>query len=59
MEINQILKNLKEDKISIEEAENELKKHQYEDIGYAKIDHDRKERVGVAEVIFCEGLAIK
>lgn len=55
MEIYQILKNLKEGKISIEEAENELKKHQYEDIGYAKIDHERKERVGVAEVIFCEG----
>lgn len=55
MEIYQILKNLKEGKISIEEAENELKKHQYEDIGYAKIDHARKERVGVAEVIFCEG----
>lgn len=55
MEISQILKNFKENKISIEEAEQELRNNQYEDIGYAKIDHDRKERVGVAEVIFCEG----
>lgn len=27
----------------------------YEDLGYAKIDSERKERTGQAEVIFCEG----
>ncbi len=27
----------------------------YQDLGYAKIDHDRKQRTGTAEVVFCQG----
>ena len=52
MEIKEILENLKENKLSIEQAEKEIKNNQYEDLGFAKIDHNRKERIGVAEVIF-------
>ena len=44
MEIKEILENLKENKLSIEQAEKEIKNNQYEDLGYAKIDHNRKER---------------
>lgn len=55
MEIKEILKQLKENNISIEQAEKEIKKNQYEDLGYAKIDHNRKERVGESEVVFCQG----
>lgn len=29
--------------------------HNYEDMGFAKIDTDRKERTGFPEVVFCEG----
>ena len=29
----------------------------YEDLGFAKIDHDRKQRPGEAEVVFCQGKA--
>ena len=29
----------------------------YEDLGFAKIDHDRKQRSGEAEVVFCQGKA--
>ena len=54
MEIKEILENLKENKLSIEQAEKEIKNNQYEDLGFAKIDHNRKERIGVAEVIFCQ-----
>ena len=54
MEIKEILENLKEDKLSIEQAEKEIKNNQYEDLGYAKIDHNRKERAGVGEVVFCQ-----
>ena len=54
MEIKEILENLKENKISIEQAEKEIKNNQYEDLGYAKIDHNRKERSGVGEVVFCQ-----
>ena len=54
MEIREILKQLKENKISIEQAEKEIQNNQYEDLGYAKIDHNRKERAGVGEVVFCQ-----
>ena len=46
MEIKQILEKLVNDEFTIEEAENKIKNNQYEDLGYAKIDHNRKERVG-------------
>lgn len=55
MEIYDILNELKNDHISLEEAEEAIKKNQYEDLGYAKIDHNRKERSGNAEVVFCQG----
>ncbi len=54
MEIKEILEQLKENKLSIEQAEKELQKNQYEDLGFAKIDHNRKERVGKGEVVFCQ-----
>ena len=55
MEIKEILEKLKQDKISIEEAEKEIKNNGYEDLGYAKIDHNRKKRQGTSEVVFCQG----
>ena len=55
MEIKEILEKLKENKITIEDAEKEIKNNQYEDLGYAKIDHNRKERSGTSEVVFCQG----
>lgn len=54
MEIKEILEQLKENKLSVEQAEEEIKKNQYEDLGYAKIDHNRRERAGIGEVIFCQ-----
>ena len=55
MEVKEILENLKENKITIEEAEIALKNNQFEDLGFAKIDHNRKERTGIGEVVFCQG----
>lgn len=55
MEIKQILEKLKNNEITIEQAEIEIKNNQYEDLGYAKIDNNRKERVGASEVVFCQG----
>ncbi len=54
MQIKQILEQLKNNEISIEQAENQIKNNQYEDLGYAKIDHNRKERSGESEVVFCQ-----
>lgn len=55
MEIKEILESLKENKMTLEEAEKEIRNNQYEDLGYAKIDHNRKERSGASEVVFCQG----
>lgn len=42
-------------KITTSEAAERLKNLSYEDIGYARIDHDRSERQGFPEVIFGQG----
>ncbi|MDO4943387.1 MAG: nickel pincer cofactor biosynthesis protein LarB [Lachnospiraceae bacterium] len=55
MEIKEILKKLQNRELSLDQAEKEIIRHNYEDLGYAKIDHDRKERAGVSEVVFCQG----
>lgn len=55
MEVKEILEQLQENKITLEQAEKEIKNSNYEDLGYAKIDHDRKLRTGVSEVVFCQG----
>ncbi len=53
--MREILEQLRDGRISLEEAEERLKSDLYENLGYARIDHDRKERVGRAEVVFCQG----
>lgn len=53
MGIKEILEKFQKNEISIEEAEKNLKNNNYEDLGYAKVDHNRKERSGNSEVIFC------
>lgn len=55
MEIHEILKRVKDGQMEMEEAENLLKKLPYEDLGYAKLDHHRKERSGFGEVVYCAG----
>lgn len=55
MGIKQILELLKDNKITIEQAEKKIKNSNYEDLGYAKIDHNRKVRTGNSEVVFCQG----
>lgn len=51
-EVREILTNLKEGRISVEEAAQQLKLQPFEDLGYANIDHHRKIRQGAAEVIY-------
>ena len=55
MKIIEILKRLKDNEITIEQAEREIQNSNYEDLGYAKIDHNRKLRTGTSEVVFCQG----
>lgn len=53
MQLNELLTAVKEGKMSVEQAKNELSKPSYEDIGIAKIDHHRKLRRGFNEAVFC------
>jgi NCAIR mutase (PurE)-related protein len=55
MDIHELLLKVKNDEIDIKEAEAELKKLPYEDLGFAKLDHHRLLRSGFGEVIYCSG----
>ena len=55
MDIHKLLEQVKKDEISLQEAEELLKKLPYEDLGYAKLDHHRSLRSGFGEVVFCQG----
>lgn len=57
MKIEQILEQVQHGTLSIEEAKLQLKTNTFEEMGYAKLDTDRKNRTGFAEVIFCSGKA--
>ncbi|MBF0555721.1 MAG: nickel pincer cofactor biosynthesis protein LarB [Nitrospirae bacterium] len=53
--IKTLLVSLQNGQISVDDALNKLKHLPYEDIEFAKIDHHRQLRGGIAEVIFGEG----
>lgn len=55
MDIHDMLLKLKNGEISVEDAEIEIKKAPFVDIGIAKIDTHRKVRQGCAEVVYGEG----
>lgn len=50
-----ILGQVRDQKISIEEALVKLRMEPFEDLGYAKLDHQRGLRQGIAEVIYGAG----
>lgn len=50
-----ILKKIRDGKIDIETAVDQLKNLSYIDLGCAKLDTNRELRVGYPEVIFCQG----
>ena len=53
----EILENVKNGKISVEEAESYFSQAPYEELGYAKLDIHREIRSGFQEVVFCSGKA--
>lgn len=54
MDIKEILEKFQNNELTLEQAEKQIKNNNYEDLGYAKIDHNRKERTGESEVVFCQ-----
>lgn len=57
MDTSELLLKVKNGEISINEAKQILRRKPFEDMGYAKLDTNRKLRTGFAEVIFCAGKA--
>lgn len=57
-EVNRLLKAVKADKISIEEAVGIIEGMPYKDLGFAKIDNERESRVGYPEVVYCAGKTV-
>jgi NCAIR mutase (PurE)-related protein len=55
MEIRKLLKELKDGRISVDDAERQLKTAPFDDLGYALTDHHRRIRNGCPEVIYCAG----
>ncbi|MTI79569.1 MAG: nickel pincer cofactor biosynthesis protein LarB [Firmicutes bacterium] len=53
--IKSILENVKDSKLSVDDALLKLRHLPYEDLGFVKIDHHRNLRRGFAEVIYCAG----
>ena len=50
-----LLQDVKEENVNIDSAVQTLKELPYHDMGFAKIDTHRHLRLGVPEVIFCQG----
>ncbi len=55
MDIEKLLLDVKSGAVSIDSAQEQLKKLPYEDLGFAKLDHHRKLRKGFGEVVYCSG----
>lgn len=53
METRDILNQVKEGRLSVEEAEKYLKRQPFEEYGFAKLDSHREIRSGFPEVIYC------
>lgn len=56
--LKDILESVQKGQLDIEEASKQLRSGMYEDIGHSRVDHDRLERNGKAEVIFGEGKTV-
>ncbi|MDI6601657.1 MAG: nickel pincer cofactor biosynthesis protein LarB [Thermoanaerobacteraceae bacterium] len=59
MDKKELLEMVRDNKISVGEALRQLNGDGYNDLGYAKIDYDRKRRKGYPEVIFCQGKTVE
>ena len=57
MDLKEVLIKVQQGEMSIDEAENLLRREPFEDLGFAKLDNHRKLRAGFAEVVFCQGKA--
>lgn len=55
MNLQALLQGVRDGSVSVEAAQQQIKELAFEDVGYARIDHHRELRQGVAEVVYCAG----
>ena len=53
-----LLEQVKDGKVSVDDALQSLRILPFEDLGFSKVDHHRQLRTGFPEVIFCEGKTV-
>jgi NCAIR mutase (PurE)-related protein len=53
--LRELLESVRNGDVAVEDALESLRYLPFEDIGFAKVDHHRKMRCGLEEVIYCEG----
>lgn len=53
--VGKLLEKVKQGKVSVADALAQLNATQFEDLGFAKVDHGRRSRCGFPEVIFAQG----
>jgi pyridinium-3,5-biscarboxylic acid mononucleotide synthase len=58
-EIEKLLNEVKDERISVKKALEVLKNFPYADLGFARIDHHREMRTGYPEIIYCEGKSVE
>ena len=56
--IKKVLSAVRKGRLSVTEALNDLKHLPYEDISFAKVDHHRRLRLGIPEVIYAAGKSV-
>lgn len=57
--LQKLLNDVKNGKINIDTAMEYFRNFDYEDLGFANIDHHRELRTGYPEVIFCQGKTVE
>ena len=55
MDIEELLRQVRDGQMEVAQAKEALKNLPYEDLGYAKLDFHRKLRTGFGETVFCQG----
>lgn len=58
-DIVKLLEDVKNDRVKIEEATQQIIDLPFKDLGFATIDNHREVRVGYPEVIYCEGKTVE
>ena len=59
MKAKELLEAVRDGKVSVEEAAEQLKTLPYENLGFARLDHHRELRTGFPEVIFSQGKTVE